>query len=340
MNPLPYSQPQGYYAPPFAVQIDPHPQRKIAAKAVNRISFVTLMQTAASFLFAIPIVILCATLGVDLYGDPIAYQLFNAAAVPLCTALPFVVYLAVRKLHAKDQTQYLCFAHVDFSTGLLLVLSGLMITLMANYPSAMIQDFFSNFGYNAGDSASLLPEVTSVPLLLVELFSTAILVPVMEELAFRGVLLSALKRFGSSFAVIVSALIFALVHLDFSNVVFAFLAGLVFGLIYYYTENLWLSVIIHALNNGFAVLGSSLPGLVGADEMTLQVLLMDIPLVVGLVSILILVIYKRKRLHLPGRENRPECPLTVKDGFAAVVRAPLFWVLVALMLAYTTTCFF
>lgn len=344
MNQLPYQQGQfsGQFAPApqFALKIYRHPQRTEAAKAVNRLSFVSLMQTAASFVFVLPVMILCAFLGVSLTSDPIAYQLLNAAAVPLSTTLPYLIYLAVVKLRRKDSTPYLCFSHVNVPTAILVVLTGWMLCLMANFPAVLIQDFFSNFGYNPGDSASLMPDATSWTLLLIELFSTAILVPVMEELAFRGVLLSALKRFGAPFAIVMSSLIFALAHLDFSNVVFAFIAGLVFGIIYYYTENLWLSVVIHALNNGCAVLGSALPELVGADETLMQVLFMDIPVVAGLVAALVLLIYFRRRLTLPGKDFRVQVPLTVGDGFAAAVRAPLLWVLIAMSVAYTVTCFF
>lgn len=340
MNQVPYQTGQPYGAPPFALPVDARPQRTAAAKKLNRLCLVTLLQTAVSFVFAIPVVLVCTSLGISLYDDKMAYLLFNAASVPICTALPFVVYLAVQKLRRKEQLQYLCFQPVGFGMGLLLVLAGLMLCLMANFPSILIQEFFSQFGYSAGDSASLMPEITSVPLLLAELFSTAVVVPVMEELAFRGVLLSSLKRFGAGFAIVVSAVVFALVHLDISNVVFALIAGLVFGAIYYYTENLWLSILIHALNNGFAVLGSALPALTGVDEMWMQVVFMDIPVVAGLVAALVLLIYFRKRLTLPGRSFRAELPLTVRDGFAAFVRAPLMWVLIAFMLAYTTTLFF
>ena len=42
-------------APAFAVKVNAHPQRTQAAKAINRVGLVTLMQTVISFLFTTPI---------------------------------------------------------------------------------------------------------------------------------------------------------------------------------------------------------------------------------------------------------------------------------------------
>ena len=130
------------------------------------------------------------------------------------------------------------------------VLAGLSICFLGNYPAMAVQRFFGMFGYEAAGS---LTNVTTWQEFALEFFSTAIVVPVMEEFAFRGVLFSGLKKHGTAFAVVDSALVFSFLHLDFSNVLFALIAGLVFGFLYAKTKNLWLTILIHALNNGYAV---------------------------------------------------------------------------------------
>ena len=326
------------YAPAFALKVDRHPQRKQAAKAINRVGAVSFMQTVLSFLLATPLVFLSMAIGVNVYADSMAFQLVNAVSVPLCTALPFFVYLRVGK---KDVTEYLKFERVGFGLGLLFVLGGLGISLLANYPAFFIQDLLANFGYEPGDSASIAPAVTSIPLLVTEFLTTAVLVPVMEEFAFRGVLLSSLKRFGPGLSITVSALIFALAHLDISGVVFAFIAGFVFGAIYYYTENLWLSIFIHALNNALAVLSNSLPDLLQLDEITVGILFVTLPMVLGLLAAVILVVrLGAGRVTLRNQRKAAEIPISAGDAFVALLRAPMIWVLFVMMLAYTVSRFF
>lgn len=345
-QPVFYQQPQPVYqpvyvpapAPAFAIRADAHPQRTQASKAINRAGLVTLMQTVISFLFTTLIIMLTWAIGVNIYSDSLAFQLFNAASVPVCTALPFFLYM---KLSKSGASEYLKFERVGFGVGLLIVLGGLGISLLANYPASLIQNFFSNFGYEPGDSASIAPDVTSLPLLVTEFLTTAVLVPVMEEFAFRGVLLSSLKRFGPGLSITVSAFIFALAHLDLSGVIFAFIAGLVFGAIYYYTENLWLSIFIHALNNGLAVLCNDLPSLFSADEFLLELCLVTIPMVIGLVAVVILaVLLFRKRLSLPGQGRQAAVPVSAGESFVALVRSPTVWVLFLMMAAYTVSRFF
>lgn len=345
-QPVFYPQPQPAYqpvyvpvsAPAFAVKVNAHPQRTQAAKAINRIGLVTLMQTVISFLFTTPIIMLTWAIGVNIYEDSLAFQLFNAASVPVCTAMPFFIYM---KLSKNDTSAFLKFERVGFGVGLLFVLGGLGVSLLANYPAFLIQDFFANFGYKPGDSASIAPAVTDVPLLVAEFLTTAVLVPIMEEFAFRGVLLSSLKRFGPGLSITVSAFIFSLAHLDFSGVVFAFIAGLVFGVIYYYTENLWLSVFIHALNNGLAVLSNALPSLFQIDESMLEISLVTIPMVIGLLALAVLAaLLFRKRITLRNQGKKAAVPINARDSFIALVRAPTVWVLFAMMIAYTASRFF
>ena len=339
-QPQPVYQPVAVpvYAPPFAVGVDRRPQRTLASKAINRVGLVSFMQTVLSFLIATPLVFLSMAVGVNVYADSLAFQLLNAVSVPLCTALPFFIYLRMGK---KDVTEYLKFEHVGFGVGLLFVLGGLGVSLLANYPAVLIQNFLAEFGYTPGDSASIAPAVTSIPLLVAEFLTTAVLVPVMEEFAFRGVLLSALKRFGPGLSITVSAYIFALAHLDLSGVVFAFIAGLVFGAIYYYTENLWLSIFIHALNNGLAVLGHSLQDLLQLDKITVGLLLGTLPMAIGLIAALVLIVLLgTRRVTLRNQRAAAAIPVSAGDSFVALLRAPMVWVLFAMMLAYTVSRFF
>lgn len=74
-----------------------------------------------------------------------------------------------------------------------------------------------------------------------------------EELLFRGVIASGFKKYGKTLAVVLSALIFMLMHGNAEQTVHQFIIGLVIGYIFISTGNLWIGVIIHFFNNFIAV---------------------------------------------------------------------------------------
>ena len=74
--------------------------------------------------------------------------------------------------------------------------------------------------------------------------------PIFEELLCRGVLLSVVRRrWGVVAAIVVSALFFGLIHFEMSTALVAFVAGLIFGVIYVRTSSIFSTMIIHSINN-------------------------------------------------------------------------------------------
>ncbi len=76
------------------------------------------------------------------------------------------------------------------------------------------------------------------------------IVPLAEELFFRGVLYQALrKHFGVWIGIFVSSIIFGALHGDISIAGATFVMGLVLAYFFEYSGSIWPSVLIHALNN-------------------------------------------------------------------------------------------
>ena len=86
---------------------------------------------------------------------------------------------------------------------------------------------------------------------------TLMILALSEELMFRGYVLNNLmESFGKWTALIISAMLFALFHLGnpgISTIPFVsiFLAGILFGINYIYTRNLWFSLLLHFSWNFF-----------------------------------------------------------------------------------------
>ncbi|GAB5405502.1 MAG: ABC transporter permease subunit [Aureliella sp.] len=106
------------------------------------------------------------------------------------------------------------------------------------------------------DVSEFRQRLQAIPIGVV-LFVFAITPAVCEEFLFRGFVLSSLSRLSGVWAVILSSILFGLMHVLTSNVlaVERFLPstfmGLILGYIALRTRSLWPGIVVHALHNGF-----------------------------------------------------------------------------------------
>ncbi|MDO4702454.1 CPBP family intramembrane glutamic endopeptidase [Tannerella sp.] len=110
-----------------------------------------------------------------------------------------------------------------------------------------------------GPITSLIPTPESLKKILMGLVSQTgiftfilmvIAAPVFEELIFRGIILDGLlKRYSPTKSILVSSLLFGLVHLNPWQFVTGFIIGFFSGWVYYRTRSLSFSIIIHAAAN-------------------------------------------------------------------------------------------
>ena len=77
-----------------------------------------------------------------------------------------------------------------------------------------------------------------------------------EEFLFRGVIQRGLERFGAGKAILLTAFLFGLTHLDFQKLFGAFLLGSLIGFIVYRTNSLYSGIFAHFTNNTLAVVVS------------------------------------------------------------------------------------
>ena len=81
------------------------------------------------------------------------------------------------------------------------------------------------------------------------------LFPLVEELVFRGIVLRGLLRYRRPpIAILLSAALFGLAHVEWPLVCYATLGGVLFGWIYWRTRALWPCILAHVLNNAFVEL--------------------------------------------------------------------------------------
>ncbi|OOM75567.1 type II CAAX endopeptidase family protein [Clostridium sp. BL-8] len=87
--------------------------------------------------------------------------------------------------------------------------------------------------------------------ILETLFFVGILAPIMEEVIFRKILLSRLRRFGDSFSIFLSALAFGMFHGNLSQFFYAVALGCILGYTVVRTGTIKYSIILHMCINIF-----------------------------------------------------------------------------------------
>lgn len=91
--------------------------------------------------------------------------------------------------------------------------------------------------------------------LVLELISSALMTPILEELVFRGILFTRLKTMLPKIpAIVVSALIFAVVHFNIVQFIYAFLLGIVLAILMDQADHVYPAIIGHVTANLIAVL--------------------------------------------------------------------------------------
>ena len=90
--------------------------------------------------------------------------------------------------------------------------------------------------------------------LILNIFVIGILPAVLEEAVFRGCVLRVLRPYGDGFAVVISAILFGLMHGNIRQIPFATLVGLILGWLYVTTNSIFWPMLIHFINNALSVI--------------------------------------------------------------------------------------
>ncbi|MBR5870732.1 MAG: CPBP family intramembrane metalloprotease [Clostridia bacterium] len=99
------------------------------------------------------------------------------------------------------------------------------------------------------------PIIPDTPLQIFLYFISSVILPaIVEEMVFRGYILHLLLPYGKTFAIVVSAVLFGVMHLYLPQLLYASAAGLLIGYFVVKSGSVWIGIFIHAINNLFAFL--------------------------------------------------------------------------------------
>lgn len=162
-------------------------------------------------------------------------QFLSTFAIGLHVLLGKYVSLNVFKLKTQNKWQVL------FASAVFIVAMG----LWTNY--------FSELGGLPDNMKDVFEQMMNNPLGII---SIVVMAPLVEELLFRGAIQGHLMRKWKMpyLGIVVSSLIFGVVHGNPAQIPFAFVVGMSLGWMYYLTGSLIPGILMHFINNGSSVL--------------------------------------------------------------------------------------
>lgn len=178
----------------------------------------------------------------------------------LAIAVPGIIYIFIKKISLRDGAG---FKKIKGSTFLLCVLLGFLIMPIASFVNLLTQFFVSNIMVEASEE---LLEGSALVLILISGF----IGPLCEEFIFRGIFHREYDRITKPIrAILISALFFGVMHLNFNQFCYAFVIGIFLAVVNKVTNSIYPSITIHVIINtvnvGMLVISDYALKMTGAD---------------------------------------------------------------------------
>ena len=200
---------------------------------------------AGSFVMSILNVISMFVFNVNMqYHD---YYLLLANAVGFLSAIFAFDYFICRPSTGRKLNFNM--SPTNFMTYLLIFPMMFGMMLIGEFITSQIPTTGPFFGEYYQYFTKLMDQMTNDKATLILL--AVVMAPLFEEIVFRGIIMKGLINKGTKpkTAIIISAIVFGLVHANPWQFVGAVLLGSVLGLVYYKTKSLLLPILLHAFNN-------------------------------------------------------------------------------------------
>lgn len=187
--------------------------------------------------------------------------------IGLLLSTSIFIFACLRGSKIKEIFKFYGFRKINWKAILLAVVIGIVVYFLNIFVSTFFNAFISMFGFKSSGGGATTEKYT-VGLLFVNILMTAILPAICEETAHRGMLLKGLSPMGRKWSIIISSLLFGLLHLNIEQVFYATLIGFLLGYISTICENIYPAIVIHFMNNFLSVfMGFSRANGLGVDIM-------------------------------------------------------------------------
>ncbi|MBE6799209.1 MAG: CPBP family intramembrane metalloprotease [Ruminococcaceae bacterium] len=250
----------------------------------------------------------------ELLRDPDFNYLFSGFFSIIYLLFPF---LLINKMTGIKLKSTVAFGRCRFSKAISAIMLGFGVIAVSQYASSYFSLVLENIlGRPVVNPA---PEYgTGVVSWIINLVCVGLIPAVMEEFAFRGVILGTTRKFTSDgLSILINATLFSMFHGNIHQIPFTFALGLYLSYITVYTGSVVPAMVVHGVNNSLAVVLSMLTDSAsGLAQTVISVSYYVILLLVGILGLIIFINSDKDPLRL-SKERSEDAKTVAGDYFSS-----------------------
>lgn len=165
----------------------------------------------------------------------------------LLVALPTVIYVKARGASLRRELRLNKLSLVDALLVIIAFVSAYFVAVFINLLGEILLSMLGNL---------IIPDIPfakSPGEYLVLLFVIAGSAGICEEILFRGFMLRAYEKLGMWPNIIVTAILFSILHLNIQNILAPLFLGIILGFAVYKTNSIFAGILGHFINNAISV---------------------------------------------------------------------------------------
>lgn len=256
------------------------------------------------------------------YENSSAFAMAYSAFVVIMSFI--VIMLAARLIFKIRLSSLFRYEKGHAKTAVVSFPAVMLVNLVLSFIIGIFTVIMSENGITVPEADFSISEISAKAFFFQILYGV-IVAPIVEETLYRGLAIHLLKPYGKGMAVIISSLIFGLMHGNLSQAASAFAIALVMGTIAVQCNSIVPTIIIHMLNNIVATI-PDFADILGNDAIySVYTVIVLLSLVLGT---LVIFAY-HKKITLPKDE---ECVLETSKRYKyAMLNIPMiiYWCMIA-----------
>ena len=200
--------------------------------------------------------------------EQLVYMIMYIFVYPIGGSLAALIFYKTRKRETGLRlSQTFCrpqmnagwiIKYMIITWGLSLLMS-IITNIILQLLKSLLHLNFSDISFDFGDGIGGF---------IVSFVSLSIFAPIFEEIIFRSAVYRHTEIMGQSFAVVFSAIVFALMHGNLEQLPYTFVMGLGFAYLFAKTRSLLIPMLLHFLTNTTTVIFTSIIGTTDTDELS------------------------------------------------------------------------
>ena len=310
-------------------KIDYQKRSNIYSPSDSSIAFILALIVPSILMFVVAIICMEIT-GLPMASNDESVKTFantyKIGYILICALIPQIAFLfAFIFVSERKKVNYKTANQVNFKLNIWVLLLVVLIGIIALYGfsplTAMIDHVTSGWGYK---SSTANIDVSNFWNFFGTIFYIALIPAICEELIFRGIITNGFKKYGTVIAVVLSAVLFALVHQNLQQLLYQLFLGGVMAYIAIKTGSIVYTMILHFFNN-FVILfvafltgdNQTVPEYNNAWSVIYPILLaiLAIACVIGLLVLVNLILKRKKSVEIVAETEEESKEQVTKNKF-------------------------